>query len=353
MKYIDFAELSHLSRTLTHDSSECTVHTRIEAYSCKSIRHEKRLFKALEHSYAEDAAQTQSMSPPNEPEMTAFGPMDRQSSRKTLYLLIATLNACFPDHDFSDLRPDNFTREESGATVLNALSATLVQLRNRPNAVGDVAPRSYSSYPPASSEFFPSSIPTSSSPSNSSKLPRLPGASGTHPALFKMIDDIIGLADCEVFSYHPDPENDPHAGDSDSDVESSDALSSDEDGPFDFELDEAGASGSSGRPRRSSSQDSAKWSPLDDSEGDIKSPWNAKMKQRGALLWSSHWFFHNKKMKRIVFISVWARKKSPQSIADWAAASSPSERFVGWSGATGAGARALAIGLGKRGTSSF
>ncbi|KZV97470.1 Maf1-domain-containing protein [Exidia glandulosa HHB12029] len=336
MKYIEFPELSHLSRTLTHDSAECTVHTRIEAYSCKSIRHEKRLFKALEHSYAEDVAH--SVSPPLEVESTAFGPMDKHSSRKTLYLLIATLNTCFPDHDFSDLRPDNFSREESGASVLNALSATLVQLRNRPNSVGDVAPRSYSSYPPTSGDFFPSSLPTSSSPTNGLRATN--SMSGTHPALYKMIDDIIGLADCEVFSYAPDVENDPHAADSDSDLSSSQYSSGEDDeATFDLELDE--------KPR------SGKWSPLD-SDDAPGSPWDAirrtRSKQHGALLWSSHWFFHNKKMKRVLFITVHARKKSTRSSTSaWAEA--VSERFVGWDGASGAGARALAMGL-KGGLSS-
>ncbi len=36
--------------------------------------------------------------------MTPFGPMDQHSSRNTLYLLIATLNVAFPDHEFSDVK---------------------------------------------------------------------------------------------------------------------------------------------------------------------------------------------------------------------------------------------------------
>jgi len=32
--------------------------------------------------------------------ISPFGPLTQPTSRKTLYHLIATLNACFPDYDF-------------------------------------------------------------------------------------------------------------------------------------------------------------------------------------------------------------------------------------------------------------
>src|SRR5205823_4586475 len=156
--------------------------------------------KSLEGAYQDEA----SNSPPlpswlaleREAEVTPFGPIDQHSSRKTLYLLIATLNVAFPDHDFSDVRPSHFIKEESGASVLNALSNTLVS----PQRAGLSAPRTYSSYPPTSPDFFPSSVPTSSSPFNQlihSPLTPPPIVTGTHPTLFKMIDDVIGLSDSE------------------------------------------------------------------------------------------------------------------------------------------------------------
>src|SRR6266481_2326911 len=38
---------------------------------------------------------------------------------------------------------------------------------------------------------------------------------------------------------------------------------------------------------------------------------HVRLKRRcGALLWSSHWFFLNPKLKRILFISVWAHTKN-------------------------------------------
>ncbi len=71
-----------------------------------------------------------------------------------------------------------------------------------------------------------------------------------------------------------------------------------------------------------------------------------RMKRRGGMLWSSHWFFVNKKMKRIMFITVWARSKGIDSWMDEDESFSESvagERFFGWAGAVGAGARAMGL----------
>lgn len=56
MKYIEFPELARLSQALTHEGPECSVLTRIEAYSCKNINRDKKLFRALEHAYNEEPA---------------------------------------------------------------------------------------------------------------------------------------------------------------------------------------------------------------------------------------------------------------------------------------------------------
>jgi hypothetical protein len=99
MKYIEFPALTHLASALAHDGPECSVRARVEAYSCKPITRDKRLFRAL------DQAAAHSPPPPafaaGEDELAPLGP----NGRKTLYLLIATLNVAFPDHEFSDVRP--------------------------------------------------------------------------------------------------------------------------------------------------------------------------------------------------------------------------------------------------------
>jgi len=360
MKFIENPALSRLAQSLTHDGPECSVRTRMEAYSCKNIKRDKKLFKTLEHAYQDEV----SHSPPlpswlaldRESEMTPFGPIDKQASRKTLYLLIATLNIAFPDYDFSDVRPSHFNKEESGATVLNGLSNTFVS----PHRAGMSAPRTYSSYPPTSPDFFPSSVPTSSSPYNQiipSPLAPPPIVTGTHPTLFRLIDDVIGLSECEVYSYAPEIDSDPHANDFSDDEDDiasiADEDSSDDEGAFefdDYDIDEAKSrSNSTGNsiamplPRKGADY-------LSDEDSPLMSP-HIRTKRRGALLWSSHWFFLNRKLKRILFITVWARTRGMTS--SWLddelyPISSPkdidtSERFLGWEGGIGAGARAMGL----------
>lgn len=365
MKYIDYPELSKLARRLEIDGSECSVHARIEAYSCKNVKRDKKLFRSLETAYQDET----SNSPPipswaTLDEMTPFGPFDKHNSRKTLYLLIATLNNAFPDHEFSDVRPSQFNKEVSGASVLNALSSNLVSH----SAAGPDYARTYSAYPP-SAELFPSSVPSSSSPYDSMiPSPNAPAQiiSGTHPQVYKPIDDVVGLADCEVFSYVPDMDADPRANDlsdDEDDVASvGDDDSSSDDGltfEFDDELDEFDAVRHGHPPTRrigippltprKSSTDS------NDSRMSSSSYGQVRLKRRGPLLWSSYWFFLNRKQKRILFISLWSRSRRPDGglyLNDedegqtWRNDGSPStlgvkERFIGWENSTGLGARSL------------
>lgn len=431
MKYIEFPQLSRLAQALTHEGPECSVHTRIEAYSCKNIKRDKKLFKSLEHAYTDEAAS----SPPlpswleREPEdPTPFGPMDKPASRKTLYLLIATLNIAFPDHEFSDVKPSHFSKEKSGADVLNALSTTLRSPHAHSRTGSIPAPRTYSSYPPISPNAFPSSVPTASSTSPHSQIARSPFAppaivSGTHPTLYRTLDDVIGLGDCQVFSYTPDPDSDPHANDYSDDEDdvasvadeySSDDLDLDDgDATFEFDADDQDfASSNSPSPRRNTRRprihprkDRSNGSSTDTSSPIASSslaksmpksnspdtspdtrPYTysppfrrrVRLKRRaGALLWSSHWFFLNPKLKRILFISVWAHTKrgwedeeSEEGLIGESDASytgygrygygrrgsgfgygdeyggygeKSGERFFGWEGGAGAGARALGL----------
>ena len=361
MKYIEIPALSHLAQNLTHEGPECSVHTRMEAYSCKNIKRDKKLFKSLESAYQEDV----SNSPPvpswlaleREAEVTPFGPMNQQSSRKTLYLLIATLNIAFPDHEFSDVRPSHFVKEKDGASILNSLSNTLIA----PQRAGTSAPRSYSSYPPTSHDFFPATEASPSSPFENhlrSPLSPPPIVSGTHPTLFRLMDDVIGLSECEVFSYTPEIEADPHANDFDDDDEdvasiADEGSSSDEDGPFQFDnydVDEVKPASWPGRSRipPPTPRAAIKRSAFDDitSSPNLSS---FRFKRRSALLWSSHWFFLNRKKKRILFVSVWARSTGlgrMYTVDDdefGMGLGSSGERFQAWEGGFGLGARSFGL----------
>lgn len=342
MKFLEIPELARLSQALTHQGPECSVHTRIEAYSLKPVTKDKKLFRSLETNYKSEVSNSPPLpsfiSADKDVDMTPFGPMSEKSSRKTFHLLIATLNAAFPDHEFSESRYKDFNREESGASVLNALSTTLVS----PNRGGLAAPRTYSAYPPTSSDFFPSSVPTSSSPLDFAKpSPYAPTktVAGTHPYVYRTLNDAIGLEDCEVYSYVPDIEYDPHANDddiADDNVLSGDEDTSSDDEPTTFQFDNYDVDEA---PRRSTWHSSSS----DDAE-EYQS--HISVKHRGALLWSSHWFFLNKKRRRILFITIWARSKSMSAWFDADLSmdnEEVTERFLGWDGAIGAGARALGL----------
>lgn len=166
---------------------------------------------------------------------------------------------------------------------------------------------------------------------------------GTHPSVFRQLDEVIGLAECEVFSYSPDMEFDPHANDlsdDEDDVASiADEDSSSDDSPTfefdDYDVDELSS------PRRSRPSANSSATPIYQPSGGSK--------RRGALLWSSHWFFLNRKLKRIVFISIWARTRGGSNsfwggdVRQDISISRKSERFVAWEGGAGAGARALGL----------
>lgn len=190
MKYLDYPELESLSRALTFESAECKVFTRIESYSCKAVKKERQLFKHLETQYTTGDQLDESLESP-------FGRLDHASARKTLFLLIATLNGAFPDHDFTDVNPADFKRETNSDSVLSSLGTTLLSLRSNSNA-----PRSFSSFPSSYDAKELGAAPSSMafSPTNNAT------SSINHPQLASVLDDIMCIADCEVYSFHPDAE---------------------------------------------------------------------------------------------------------------------------------------------------
>jgi len=368
MKHMLFPELDQLSEALSHSSQECVVHTRIEAYSCKPIKRDKKLSKAMESNFQEVQAEIkQSVGSPEEDDdafyASPFGHLNRPQSRKTLYLLIQLLNLAFPDYDFSETKADHFSKEAGGLSVLQALSTTLDSVRTQAGPHLVYAPRSYSAYPPSSPDFFAGTPPTSSSfPKPSHLAPPAPVvsdtpsaspvsgspfqstalSSGMHPLLFQVLDKVINLEQCDVYSYTPDLESDPHADDSGSDTESDDSSPSEEESYDLLGFDDFTTSSSppkSGLAIRKPPYGS--WDDYDDEEyalaGSQELGRSRLTKTSGGLLWSSHYFFHNRKMRRILFVTIWAKKRRSWS------GSAEEESFSSWDGGIGAGARAMGL----------
>lgn len=376
------------------------------------------------------------------------GELDK-SERKTLFILKSTLNAAFPNHEFSGLGADQFTREKNGKAVLSSLSNTFrsvgVPSPTEMNggrgigaghrggyASGLSRATTYSAYPGEGDFFTPSSVPTRSEGVDALKeLERRHNMSeqgsemmtATHPVLFNVLDDAIGLRQdhCEVYVWTPpNPETDPHGGgdDDSSDGEWPEGSSDEEDG--DDSGGEIFVDGDETESEEEDYSDERRHRPfyypggisigrqaggLRRTNGDqaysgirqvgsfprsvnewekksrasrqphSRSPTRNRLRLRGSLLWSNHWFFVNRKQKRVLFISIWATSRgygfSPSSASHvkthvdgynstgnglrsgggGSGGALGSERFLGWQGAQGAGARAFAAR--KAGSSLF
>lgn len=116
MKLLESSRFEAINNALSISNGNSTIFGRIESYSCKMAGNDKALYKRFT---ADDLGphDLQALSPP-QTLMDLSPALNRGSlsgdegimlcdtiSRKTLFYLIATLNAAFqPDYDFSDAK---------------------------------------------------------------------------------------------------------------------------------------------------------------------------------------------------------------------------------------------------------
>lgn len=330
------------------------------------------MFKSLDQEFTSDLEVSASISPPEfQPNLleSAFGRLDKKDCRKTFWLLIATLNAAYPDHDFSQVKAEDFHRDESARSVLLKMSEALEL-----NSSSSIFASSLGAL-----SISPESLPHGSTMGLSHSANDI--WAGVHPSIKHILDPAIDLSQCEVYSYYPDPDSDPHAVDSD-DFDDTESVASSIYGTIrsdhlgvreheDYEeatmwaMDEVNESPSP-HPNQSASQigsflrSSGKAAGVDTGDflrgsvgGNASANVQSKLPQQptlndqapisssssshrgavrcearkprtifpsgidaaldpeeesaGGLLWSSHYFFYNRKMKRILFISIWGR----------------------------------------------
>ena len=127
---------------------------------CKTIE------RTLEQRYTEGLAKSPTSPSSLNLSKSPFGHLGQPTTRRTFAYIVATLNASHPDHDFSSLRPFDFRKERTLSTVINSLNTTLSS-QGQLNTNG----------------------------------------------LWDLIDRHIDLGQCEIYSYMPDPDSDPHGGD--------------------------------------------------------------------------------------------------------------------------------------------
>nr|CCA24287.1 conserved hypothetical protein [Albugo laibachii Nc14] len=205
MKYLEEKELVWLNSLLSsYDIGDRVINGRIEAFSCKKTNSDKKLAKSLESHYQQEISETH-YSPcafdnsdnvehnASEklkdtkfdlsksytrilPSAQSIGALRDVATRKLLIDLITTMNATFPDYDFSGVRIEQFYKERSSQIALNRLNYHLAEMMDSI----------------ASKEAL----------------------EGINESLFaeKMwnaISTIIQPEECEVYSYIPDMESDP------------------------------------------------------------------------------------------------------------------------------------------------
>ena len=143
MKLLESSRFEALNSALSFETGDSKIFARIESYSCKMIGSEKALYKKWNGTG--ESREYEALSPPGQNFMggtspsTTFQPQLSCNSswsseeedgfnmtnglsnnctilcdvisRKTLFHLISTLNAAFPDYDFSDARGNEFSKE--------------------------------------------------------------------------------------------------------------------------------------------------------------------------------------------------------------------------------------------------
>jgi len=179
MKLLESTRFEALNNALAISTGDSAIFARIESYSCKMAGNDKALYKRF--TLEASPNDLQALSPP-QTLMDLSPHLARSSlsgdegvtlcdtiSRKTLFYLIATLNAAFePDYDFSEAKSHEFSKEPSVHWVMNSIDSNL----------SAVAGDQYNQI---------------------------------RNALWSTVDDEISLKDCDIYSYNPDMSSDPYS----------------------------------------------------------------------------------------------------------------------------------------------
>jgi hypothetical protein len=197
MKLFENPKLDRISTALCMNTADCKIRGRVESYSCKMTKAEKKIRKQISHQDSNPGVQA--LSPPQPygsplayplhgsplapvyvrmPSCTSTTSttlsephMCDTISTATLLYLRQTLNLSFhPDYDFSNAKSEEFSREPDLKVVMEAVQSKLSG---------------------AARERF----------------------SHVEGQLWAVVDEVIQLGDCEIYSYNPDLDSDPYCED--------------------------------------------------------------------------------------------------------------------------------------------
>ncbi|KAK9154541.1 hypothetical protein Sjap_002021 [Stephania japonica] len=166
MKFLEYTPLDSINDFLNHvDLGECTIKGNLEAYSCKHAGTDRKLSRSLELEILDYVGQSSDSDPPSPVEY-----LSSRSSRKTLIYLVLTLSHMYPDYDFSAVQAHLFFKEEDWECFKQTF------------------------------ETFMSETAKKWSEANGRPLME---------SLYKAVDEVVKLSECEIYCYNPDSDGDP------------------------------------------------------------------------------------------------------------------------------------------------
>jgi hypothetical protein len=125
MKYLEENQLTWLNSVLSsYVVGDREISGKIEAYSCKKAGADKKLAKSLDSYYQQEVEALASDVLGSSP----LGPLAAPSTRKLLINLITTMNASFPDYDFSTVKPEQFCKEADYRIAIHRINHDLAEL---------------------------------------------------------------------------------------------------------------------------------------------------------------------------------------------------------------------------------
>eukprot|EP01137_Pigoraptor_chileana_P026953 Opistho-2@8938 len=168
MKLLENTELESMSSSLCFGAPDRRVYGRVESYSCKMAGNDKRVYKQFStENAASNGSELLALSPP-QTTVSPFGPFSvEMCNSKTLFYLTSTLNASFPDYDFTNTRSQSFSKEPSLDLVINSIDTTMF------TEMGEEYHR-------------------------------------IQPRLWAAIDKEIAVRECSIYSYIPDDDDNPY-----------------------------------------------------------------------------------------------------------------------------------------------
>lgn len=167
MKFLEYTRLNRINDFLSHlNLGERTIKGCLEAYSCKHTGTDKRLSLSLENEILDCLGRSPDTDSPSPAEY-----LISRSSRKSLIYLVLTLYHMYPDYDFSAVKAHQFITDENWDSFEQIFDSYMRE---------------------ASKEWIETN-----------------GGSSLLEDLYKALDEVVKLSECEIYSYNPYCDADP------------------------------------------------------------------------------------------------------------------------------------------------